>query len=1028
MTDQAPTLLQFPIRLKCSSLEAALEEPGLEEALARALARAFALARSKLPVEVVIGGGVWLQAPNLDGASMDGERSRRLLACVQRAIDLAARSASLPLTANPAPSGADHAQPSNDFDRLREAFDLARYDAKHSAYILDSYNGGTAPASIVTFENDEIYAHSVEVVKLIIGSAALDPEVQAELFLLSAKASVGNPLGVIFREQTDQGRHWGVAVTTGSQTEISAFTFRAFAKEIFRGPKAIPRFKTVDVTPSPGPATAEVVIDSVDPATLKAKLMEMQRERFNGIAARTPTPPKITTPKFREQLEADFEKLIDRDVAEVLRHGSAAAVKVKMSGEDVLVWLPSKMTTPWRSAKLTPIVAYVKGKKEKKTGRTGGSPLGKAPGGSPGGDETGGGAPGGSADGVRGGAGLCPPDIRPENHPPDDIEESEKNLPFLGEPALSEIGDAGVRLGKKMDVLAAALGIAAGDYAGQFCYHAAAALVKAANATQAMTETAVGENAPARGEKGNMGALHFKPNGSPIIQRIRTLAASIYDLDKLINEVIDIFEGDPYRCSIHGIWRGRGVSWALRLLEAVAPVVREAASALFVGACRSTLLQLLATSRQELLKRQNAMPRYAQLFERWIVPLIADEAELQSMRSMLTRDRIAKITAKAGPVIAVAAPQAAWVSASASLLIALRGTPILRGQGALYEIVEDEKGVPRIRDAQGVLWSNDDLERALSFKGQIAEGVDPLVKQIVDTQEARDRFKGATAVADELAALLDEMLQNNAEMAKKAAGDKTFAFTSSPIEEQIPAATVSGSKYALQGVHLIAHEQIGDAFRGSSYYAGGIDDLFDSEEGKKALLGAGLMVGLVLISVLVPGGAVIAMAVGGVMGAHELDKAYEKKRLYRALIDPDLVLRYADVEAELFAAWIGAAIAVIPEAGPATKALLAGGKQVLKGEAKAVAKTAGKAIAKRVVAELAEYAAKDLLEAFVKEAVINVVMDQIMQRALGPLIEHVSKEAAIGHGGGDAAPGVASDMLMTPEEQEFFDMLASFDE
>jgi hypothetical protein len=1012
--------LTFPIKLRCRSVADLMADGGLEPALARALGRAFARARATLPAPIAVGGDGALQAPYLTGSALAGDQATALLARVRRAIETAARAEALATVRSGtlgrahrralrtgAPNDvADGLPPSSAIWSVRaanlgEPLDPARHDRKHATYVLDSYRGGSEPVKMLSFEPETIEANSVEVVKI---TQDVDPDVIEELEVLAQKASRGRPLGVIYRAR-DGGdvAKWRVVITMGGPLEnVSGFSFGAFRDEQYMGPKANPMFKQIVVVPSPGPASAEVVIDAPDRAALRAQYRKLKRGRFEALVRRIQTPVNRTTSNFRKILEDNFEHTIDQDIA-ALPGGATKAVLVRLSGQSTLVWLGPDAAEhlKWRKAQLTSIVAFERRQKpEKRQGEPGGAPSGGSPEGKPGGD------------------GLCPPDIRPDDHPPDDIEESLENLPFLGEPALNELGDAGEELRRKIAALASMLGIRECDYAGQFCYHAAVALLNHAVATQSMKETATGENAPPRAANGNMGVLDFRPNRSLVIQRIRYLATAVSKLGELIQHIAATFESRPYQCSIHGIWRGRGVSWALRFLEAVVPVVKDAVGQMFVGACRSTLLQLLGTSLQEIRKRQNAMPRYAVLFERWIVPLIADVAELQSMRQKLRLNPISKI---AVPVVASASPGQAWVLASSQLVVTLRGNPFTKDNGAPYEIVK-EQGVAKIRDSKGRLWASDDLEQALSLRGQIAEGVDPLVKQIVDMPEARKRFEEADSVQAELLRILAEMVNNNDEMTNKTTDEPTFAFGSSKIDEDIPSATVPGSKYALQGVHKVAHDQIADAFRNSLYYAAGIDDLFDSEEGRKELTAAAVMTGLVLLSVLVPGGGLIAFAAGSGLAAHEVSRAYKKERLYHALIDPDLVLQYADVEAEKFAAWIGAVISAIPEAGPAVKGLVAG---VIRGEARALGKLAAKAVATRIAKEVAEYAVKDLLAAFVKEAVLNVVIDQVMQLTIGPIIEHIQHEVSIGHVVGGRGP---AEETGESAEQEFVDMIRALED
>src|SRR5262249_14114098 len=153
-----------------------------------------------------------------------------------------------------------------------------------------------------------------------------------------------------------------------------------------------------------------------------------------------------------------------------------------------------------------------------------------------------------------------------------------------------------------------------------------------------------------------------------------------------------------------------------------------------------------------------------------------------------------------------------------------------RAQGEAYDFIVDG-GVDKIRGKNGVLWSKDDLIYALKITHKTAEGIDPLVKQITDTADAVERFKGSTAIRDELNRLLKEMHDDNKEMQKKARSDAMFGFGASQRTEDAPSATVPGSNYRLTGIHLITHQAIGDAFSGRGIYGRGIDFLFDSEEG-----------------------------------------------------------------------------------------------------------------------------------------------------------------------------------------------------
>ena len=868
-----------------------------------------------------------------------------------------------------------------------EFYDASRGELIGGIYIVDSYGGGTD--SVPLQSDGSAFAFDyVPVVKIV--RDEVDEQVLGRLHELADIATLDTPRGIIYR--TAHG--WQVVITNGEDLDQSdpsgLFHFDYFRKFEYLGPTARPIAREVPYVPPPGPSYAEVFDVAAGRAGVKTAIATLLGADFTAwLKSRWSKPPRLTTEKYLAAIADRKDEYIE-DFADLIAAKSPTkCIQVVLSGAKLHLWVGQE-SEPWLkwTGKAELFAIETMEARAKRSGKKSGK------GGMAGGDPNAQGAEGGS-----GGSGKCPADDRPDDHPPDDVEESLEELPFLGEPSLDEIGDAGETLGKKIAALARKLDIAGIKYAGQFCYHAAVAIRDYGEDTQVMTETATGENKAAAHTKGNMGAINFTPDTSPIIARIRLLADAVADLADLMRWVEAIYCSQYYRCSIHGIWRGEGESWSLRFREAVAPVVKEGIGAMFIGACRSMLLQLLATSKSEIQKRQAAMDRYAPLFERWIVPVVAEEADLELMRRMLRNNKYEATALAVGTGIVAPHPgvtEQDWTAANTKLLNALKGG-ITRQAGQAFEIVQDG-GKDKIRDTKGVLWSAEDLEQAIALRGQVAEGADPLVKQFVDTPEAVAKFKTSASIRTTLEDLLKEMVRNNEEMEGKTNGDTTFAFKATGMNEDIPHATIDGGKYALQGIHKTAHEQIGDAFHGSGFYPEGVDDLFDSELGKEALKGAVILVGMVALSVFVPGGAFIAFAAGGALAAHDLSSAYEKKRLYRSLINPDQVLSYAEVELAIFLGWFSAVMAVIPEAGTAAKGLIAGGKAIIKGEAKALGRIAAKAIATRIAESLAEYAVKDLLAAFVKEMVIGLVMQEVIEKAMAPLIEEIEHEASIGHG------------------------------
>ena len=131
--------LTFPIKLRCTSVEAVLAEPGLEAALTRVLGRAFAKAQSALPAERAVGAGIALRPPHFTSRNVSGTQAAELLSRVQRAIDAAARALPIPSLA----VDDEHGLVAGSCREIAEAFDPKRFDSQTASYEIPSYKGGT---------------------------------------------------------------------------------------------------------------------------------------------------------------------------------------------------------------------------------------------------------------------------------------------------------------------------------------------------------------------------------------------------------------------------------------------------------------------------------------------------------------------------------------------------------------------------------------------------------------------------------------------------------------------------------------------------------------------------------------------------------------------------------------------------------------------------------------------------------------------------------------------------------------------
>ena len=128
---------------------------------------------------------------------------------------------------------------------------------------------------------------------------------------------------------------------------------------------------------------------------------------------------------------------------------------------------------------------------------------------------------------------------------------------------------------------------------------------------------------------------------------------------------------------------------------------------------------------------------------------------------------------------------------------------------------------------------------------------DPLVNQLELVPEVHERFRiPEGAVPGELRRLLDELFTTDVELSLQAEADPDLGFELAHVVPTDRIALVPTTIYLLQGLHLLAHEALADEFDGDPFYARGIDRLFDSELGQRALAGPGELDGLLTTALL----------------------------------------------------------------------------------------------------------------------------------------------------------------------------------
>jgi hypothetical protein len=581
--------------------------------------------------------------------------------------------------------------------------------------------------------------------------------------------------------------------------------------------------------------------------------------------------------------------------------------------------------------------------------------------------------------------------------------------PFRGEPPMAALGGAGEEMRKLRDDIAWRLQIDAKcDYAANFLLHAANALGGIAHNVAVWETNEKAKTKAAADGKGNLGSLHMEAMPSPQIQFLRHLAETVTVITDLERWVQEMYKAQPDL--IEGDFKGEWARWSLAFGYEFVGTMKRAVASIFAMTCQVLFLQLLNASHDAIKTRLTNIDAFSAYFEAAVLPQLKTIGELLRMQELVKNahliayysrndPRMAKSTwpdvqmAVATPVSKPLPRASTWRGATQSFMDSLEPPqsppppPPVRADH--YELVEEIGGAYSILDKDGHLWNADDLETAVLLRRGSVESVEPLVKQMIDLPEVLAQIRGGASTRSVLENLLRDMLAKNEDIARKARDDVMYGFKASSISESWEAETVPGTGYALHGVHILAHQQIGEFFKGDWYYAEGINWLFGVELGKEKMLAVFEFTGLVLLAILCPP---LAVDVGIALAAYHYSEAKEHAEVYGALIDPEAVRSRAEIEAELFGAELGLALSFLPVAGEivgearAALRLAQEGVEAAEAGGGAAARAAATPAAE-ALAHLAQVLERGFVEAFVKE----MAKAWLINKAIGLAVEPVMK-------------------------------------
>ena len=371
-------------------------------------------------------------------------------------------------------------------------------------------------------------------------------------------------------------------------------------------------------------------------------------------------------PAIREILDKHRGLALQEDIdrAVIARTNAVVAAKLAMkdvvswvelrgAGERYLIWLDFAFPREASGVDLIPLVYYEEIPPTEEKGAGAGTGTGPAKGtatagGAAGAGGTGGAGPGAVVDvpGARPGPGLVFPST------PGGEVLTLVCEPFLGEPKVGDLGTDGVEMRRLIEAIARGLDIEPCEYAGTFLLNAVSTLAgRAASVAKWDPGQAEAMRATPAGD-GNLGHVDFVPSPSLQILFLRHLATVVPDLDRLNQWLTASYQehGDLIR----GSRQGEPISWLIQFHSELNRSADRNVGWLFVVTCQVVLLQLLASSRQEIHKRiGNAA--FAQNFEQVLLPQLETVHELQRAKEVLDDAELIAAFAVTNPALMASA-------------------------------------------------------------------------------------------------------------------------------------------------------------------------------------------------------------------------------------------------------------------------------------------------------------------------------------------------------------------------------------
>lgn len=779
-----------------------------------------------------------------------------------------------------------------------------------------------------------------------------------------------------------------------------AFGFIPFLPGRWRREFLLAEFKTIRETgyePQYEPADGAYSLRTVQPFSSPGQLGTIVREpilRTHGL----PLDPPAAEPASQSRLRNVIEGAIGRFVAEY--GGLANQVVTRLGtprGSGYYLVMPVEAMLgydEWTLQGLSETVEVQRGADDREgTTVAGGSGQGEGDGeGDEGAERT------EDGDGEEGGEGASGATSAGEAHrgplyPRVRVGNDSITLdlsPFLDEPHVDELLGASAAVKRLIRRIAYRLEMPEGEYCGAFLIAAARMINANANLVGEVAEVLPRSTQQVAAGAGNLGDVEMAPEHTPAIELMRFIGGTCPLIRRLTRLMSEVYSQPHIHRNHFGRYQGNPTGWLLHFHMEHTPEMEAGVGHVFMRTCQVMMLQLLRSSAREIDVRLDNFERYFPLFEGVILGFVATEAELQQLRETLQNTLAIEEPSLQHTVGLVANT---WRDARRDLSMSISEmlSEIADGPDAPSgRVSRRPDGTWVIADSRGRAWTMAELESAIAMRSQAARSIDPLINQLTDIPAVVDVFRNHPERARTyLRDLLTEMRDSNRQVRIDVLIGDLYAFRSGKIREDLPNRTVPNCRVALQGIHLLAHQAIGDAFEGDAWYGAGLDWAFVVELGRLGLISffeTSLVLGL---SVLCPPAGV---ALGAALAVVHYAGVQEQFEIRRAVMNPDELYDRADLELDLFMAEFEIVLSILPEVGSVARGAARGAGVLRSHGMRWGARRLGAEARHALLLSMARQLKNGLPLAFVEAIVTDQVMAMILPEVLRPVIQAVDAE------------------------------------